>query len=508
MGLLLELGVLAGLAHGVVLLDLLEEVVLVNADGLGQLLEGVALPGGDGGLVAQDVLAGSGLALDEVDDLLGVELLLNSAAHRVPEHAAAVLQAVGRVSAEVGVEDGVGNSAGLVEHLQRLGLDPVCLVEEALAVLVHEHERAVEHGVSLRMQSRGERAVLHDAAGPHAHLVAVARVDARGPVVAADEALHAALAIVVHHLGVAGDVARGQDGGLGGKNLLVAVGGAHDSALDAAALLALNELNGGSLEHVLGALVNGALVKKRGRHEVAGLRRHLEGAHLEDVCVGFLGDDGTARIASVDAVRCAVLVGLVEQPVHGGAGVLEPHGHEGLVSAVATGAVPAILGSNGLDLAAKLGVQARVAGTDHATAAVDLGGLVAHEDLGAVLNGRTCSGATGVAGAEDENLGLDGLDDVGIGDRLRLGRPAGSVERRRGRDGDVGRGGRVGQSGGGTSGERACGGGTGDKVAARNRAIHVHSFRCGGQLQRTESRRGGRAARRFSLVLECPGAAG
>ena len=336
----------------------------------------------------------------------------------------------------------------------------------------------------------------------------VARVNADRGVVVSHNTLHTALAVIAHHFGVAADITRSQNSALGSKDLLVTVVGAHNSTFNAAALLALNELDSRGFEHVLSTLIHGALVKKRRWHEVAGLRRHLEIASTKNMAVRFLGENITLGVSRKKIVSCTILVRLIKQPVHGRTRVAEPLSHKCLIGATSTATNPANLGCDGIELHAELLVQPGVHSTNTTTAAVDLGSLLAYENLGTILYGRACSGAASVAGAKDEDLGLDGLDDVGIGDGLRLGRPAGSVERRRSRGRDVSRSSRVGQSGGGTSSQRACGGGACDKVAARNRAIHVHSFRCVEQLQRTESRRGNRAARRFSLVLECAGAAG
>ena len=272
------------------------------------------------------------------------------------------------------------------------------------------------------MQRIGQRPVLHDAAGPHSHLVAVAGIGALRHVVAAhvhEQRLHVRLA----HLLVARDVARGQHDALGGVELLVGAVGSLDHHAGDFAALVLHQLFGRVPEQELDALVEARLVQQCRRDEVARFFRDGERSCLERVEVGLFGQDGAARIAGVQRVGGAVLVGLVQQPVHGRAGVLEPLGHQRLAVAVAAGAVPAVLRRNGFDLEAQLLVQARVAGAHAAAAPVDRLGLFDDRHLEAFFHGRAGGGDARVARADDDHVHVGGPGDVAFGNGIGLDVP-------------------------------------------------------------------------------------
>ena len=428
-------------AQLVVALDRGDQVLGVHTELLGELLDGVGLVGGDEALVHADLLA---LLLGHVglDGLLVVEL-------------AGPLGAGGHV---VGVEDLVVVAAvlGAVEEVRHRGHLTALLVAEAVAVVLHREEGHVAHGAGAAvevMQDAGGADVLHLGTRPHGHLVAVAGA----AVLLAVDVGHLG-GVVAHHVVVVHEVARGEDDALGGVELHVrAVGLLGDDAGDVAGLV-LNKLAGGRLIEDLEALALGPRADVL--HAVArvvGLGAEVEGEVAHGVVVDVL-DRARPLGGGVDHLGAGLLAE-VPQPLQGLAGVVGPQ-HD-LVMARAVRAVLVDEGGNGCH-AGRVGLV-----LEHGVAGVALAGggvlLLEQGDLGTGLEGRDGGGHTGGTGADDHDVVVIGLGDVGDG--VGLGE-----EGRRGRGvGDAGALGCqccCGVAGDGCDGGQACGalngGATGD----------------------------------------------
>ena len=383
----------------------------------------------------------------------------------------------------------VGDPAGvpdLVPEAQALGLlaDGVhrevvrrALVVEALAGVVHAQERlraeeevAVVAKVAVRVADllvvaqkssvKDERGVhgVHARAGPQQRLDAVAR--ARGEGVEAAQAREVLVLERLVHLLVHRVAARGHHHtGRGVDADVVALGvGGVDAAADAALH---DELHERGLVADLAAL------------EALDVRVHNDGDLGLAVGVGAVGAvaggpfkvPGSLGHVVLELHLEAVLGEQVLVPVDGLAGVVGPDAHEAGVDLAAGVAVEVGDDVDGVDEGALLLLLARVHGADGGAADVVAHAVLLDEErLGAAL-GR-CGRGEVARGArtDDEDLALDGLDAVGVGDGGRLAQPRGgrgTLGGRLGRalSGALGGGGLLGD--GHRCGHRAHGGGAG-----------------------------------------------
>ena len=281
------------------------------------------------------------------------------------------------------------------------------------------------------MQHERERAVLHGAASPQAHLDAVARGVAYRRVLAFQHVVHVLFAVVVHHFRVVMDAARGDDHALlrlEQKDLAVLVGGEHAGDLVAF----LQQLRRRGLEQVGGGLfVLGGVLRVHVQHvrrlEVAALGRPLRrGVGLVELAVRErFGDDGLRRVGAERVGLHAVFGRLVDEPVARLARLVEPQGHQRLVHAAAAAAHPQVLGLGDVHhevLADGFAVglrELRVAQADAAAASLHGFQLFQDDGLQAVVDARCRRRAARVAGAQDDDVGFLHLGRVAFGKRRR-----------------------------------------------------------------------------------------
>ena len=348
---------------------------------------------------------------------------------------------VGRARHVVGVEDlrvpaavlGAPQQAVHEGHGRRL-------VAEAVAVVLDGEEGHVAHGggagVEVVQHLRVVQ-VLDLAARPHDHLVAVTGLVE----LLALEVLEVGQ-VVGAHVHVVLVVARGHDDALAGVELdVVAVLVLADDTADAAAVL--HELLGGRLVVDVHALLLGHA--GQGDHAVAGVvgLRAEERRDVVHLVAVDLDDGALLLVALVNDLRAA-LGGLLDDPLHGLAGVPGP-----VLEHLAVRAVGVLL-----HLERDEGLHAGGVGVLQvdARAGVALGdgrGLLLHErDLGARLAGGEGGGHAGGAGADDDDVivlrvgdlarvdGVGRLEERGRGDlgfkRRALGRLGGLREARGG----------------------------------------------------------------------------
>ena len=157
-----------------------------------------------------------------------------------------------------------------------------------------------------------------------------------------------------------------------------------------------------------------------------------------------------------------------EEPVEGLAGVVGPQVEDALVGTVAALLHELAHGGVAVDLDAQVLLDLAADGAELVGAALPRVGLLDDDDvLGAVLNGGAAGAQTGKGGADDDDVGVDGLLDVGgVNGRggLHEGRRVGGALL-----GLVGQGARHGAGQGGRAGD---GGGAGDERTAR-KVCHV-----------------------------------
>ena len=457
MALLVEVGVLAGLAQLVVMGDGLKGDVSGHVELLDELLDGVgALV--VVGRVLHAFLHGLGVGSR------GVGGRGAHGAEAVPEHAAAELERSGVVSLEVGVENRPGMVGAAIDHdADALALHPGCLVHEALALGVDEEEGAMEHAGGLGVHHRGPGSGLESGADPGGHVVAIADVAQ----IATEARLHLKGdgSELLEVLIVPGDVTRGQDDALGGVVLhVVAIGVLADGTRHDAGLI-LHELNGRHVEHDLGAGLLGCV----GQHVLDGLGITVlvvEVATEKHVVAGSLRVHGGVGANGEHAAH-AVLLSQVEQPVHAALGLAEELANNLLVAAVAASGDPTLHLDGLVEHDTVLVHHAALDGTGaaHAMAVEDVV-LLDQDGVEAVLGSVAGAGAARIAAADDEHVAVDGLGD--LGDRLRLDLPAVLASGRRGL---IGRGNPDHAQCGDSS---ATSGSVLEKVATRDRA-HVQS---------------------------------
>ncbi len=332
MRLLVEVGILAHLAHRVVALDAFQGHVGRHVELGDELLDGLAH------------LVVVGVALDAALDGFGMRRrglgrVGSVGTEAVPEHAAAILEAVGVVGLEVGVENRPGVVVAAVDHdAHALALHPGRLVHKALAFGVKEQERPVVHGGGLRVHHRRPWRVLERGAGPGGHVVAVAGVAQVAAQTHQNLVGNGRIGLDV--LVVVAHVACCQYHALARVVLHVLAVGVLADGTGHRARLVLDELHRGHLEHELGAGRFGLLheqVLDAVGHGVL-LEDGAAVEHVVAVGLGMHGRVGTHRHHDAHLM----LLGHVEQPVHAALGLAEPLAHERLAAAATAGGDPAL----------------------------------------------------------------------------------------------------------------------------------------------------------------------
>ena len=285
------------------------------------------------------------------------------------------------------------------------------------------------------MQHQRERTILHVCTDPQSHLVAVAGGEACGAVLAALHTLDVLVAVVVGHLGILVDAAGGQDDALGGTEqpqlaVTLCEHAGHAAVLHQQLLsLGVEEVGGGVL--VLFCVL-AVLVQDVGGCKVAALGVELMVANVDEhVVVVGLGDDGVGGMCTEGHRHHTELRALVDQPVAGLGGVVEPHGDQSLVHAAAAALDPDVLVLHHVGHVGQLALIHQrldvlgVAQTNTAALAMDgVLGLNDH-DLAAVLHAGAGSGTAGVAGTHDDHLSGHDLHGIGILVLIRVGEEAG-----------------------------------------------------------------------------------
>ena len=222
-------------------------------------------------------------------------------------------------------------------------------------------------------------------------------------------------------------------------------------------------------------------------------------AAVEHVVAVGLGMDGRTR-ADRHHDAHLVLLGHVEQPVHAALGLAEPLADERLAAAVAASGDPALHLERLVDDDAGLvkGARAHGARAAHAVA-VKLVVLLDEDDLGAVLGGVAGAAGARVAAADDEDLGVDRLDDLVGRNGVGLDLPGVLSGKRI----VLGRGGLVGERGGRTQGGHggAAEGGALEEGAAGD-VVHVRPL--SSQCDSNRRCMPWRPCATDSLTLACP----
>ena len=476
-GTLAEVLVDALLGQLVVALDRGAELLHRHAHLLGELLDGVGLNAGVGchGLVEHGLRDVGVAAVGTAGHLVVVN---------VPAHVAVAAVHVLQLVGPLGVEDLPGGLLGQAAELVLEGLATHVLVHEAVAVDVGQQEGVHAQGTAQVVGHRGEGAVLHLGADPHAHALAVTGVRGVAGGVAVGEDAGKARGprhVVGHHVLVAGEVARGEQDGLGGVDLrVVAVDVLADDARDGALVVLADELAGprGELEGYacLDADVVDGLDPRchGGKRDLAVAEDGIE--VVLGVGVVRLGPVRLAHgeVALVHVVGVALVLNDVlalhrcEEPVERLAGVVGPKVEDALVGTVAALLHELAHGGVAVDLDAQVLLDLAADGAELVGAALPGVGLLDDDDvLGAVLNGGAAGAQAGKGGTDDDDVGVDGLLDVGGVDGrggLHEGRRVGGVFL-----GLVGQGARHGAGQGGRAGD---GGGAGDERTAR-KVCHV-----------------------------------
>ena len=486
-GILVEVGVLAGLAQLVVVFNGGHEGVGGQAHLLGELLDGVglhqlaALKGGleAGGL---DLLDGPGHALVALRDLLG-------------GHDARAADGVegGHVVAPVGVEDLDAHVAGLAGALVQVVVVGQALVAEALTLGVDLEEGLRAHPphagrgpVAALAAGHGASALeVHGGVG-HIHLAAGevrgAQTVARRARVAVHHDVAQAVLLVerVHHLRVGRVAAGSQHHALGGVHAdVVAVLVLADDARDLAVLLDELDHRGG-VAHVA-ALGLHAVAHDLGLGDGVVLEVVVQVADrvLLELLVGVGVDVGLKPHAQATVGHESGV------PVHGLAGVLGPLADEGGVGAI--GGVAEKVAGDLLDVHLDAGVLLG-GGADAADVVAHAeahGLLLEHDDVQARLGGRDGAGHAGGAGAHDGEVAVERLSELELIDALgglapHAGGRAVGADLVLGGVGVLGVGGLgglgLGGQGRGDAGQGRGGGGAGNQAAAGDGGGHD---RCG-----------------------------
>ena len=316
------------------------------------------------------------------------------------------------------------------------------LVDEALATGVCQEECVTAKSAAQRVGHGRVGAVLHLGANPHTHLLALANVGgvAGGVHVHPHSRIRAAAAVVLHHVGVAAVITGAHDDTLGSSDLKVrAVHRLGNDAIGAAGRTVGNAVTGQlaspAAEAELGTGGKGSLVvlledAALVGHEGAGGLRIRGRELLGGVKVLGHGEVRTLNGNVVGVVaRCRVVDKIDrlgrgrKEPVKRGARVLSPLVPNALVRTVAH------LLHHGIDSGARVEIHAvfllnlAVIHTE-LTGAVLIGlGLLDDNDLGASLSSGACGAQTSDTAANDNDIGVNGLGDLVVGDGLGGGQP-------------------------------------------------------------------------------------
>ena len=381
---------MAGLGHGEVVVHGGLQAVGIDAQGLGQLGDGLAL---------------GGRLLEELDLLVVVQV----GAH--PRLHGKLVDSLG----VVGAKNLVGHLAGLVHDGHGHAEGARGLVHEALTVLIDHDEGDGAGDVGglgadggVRHGADGGR--LHLATGPHGHLDGAAV--ARG-VVGAGDGIHLR-AELLEHLVVALDGAAGEDDG---ARAHLEVGAVLLEGVEACDLAFLHDelLALGAVADLAALLLDpgGQAVDDRGVDVATGdLQTLARVDRLGEVLVGELVIGGLAVVDEVDVLGVEALREVLENL----AGAVGPHAVVTLVGTHA-GSDHLVL-DHGVDLLGRPGDAdlVRPHGAENAVhAAADAGvlELLQHQDvLHAVLKGARRGHETRVAGAHDGDVDLDRLGDL------------------------------------------------------------------------------------------------
>ena len=347
----------------------------------------------------------------------------------------------------VGVGDGHDRALGLAGHHVGRALGAAgALVAEAQAVLVEHHVARAPGslGAGLAGVHAGVRAHLDVTAGPHAHgdggAVTLKEHGGHGSKLHVAQALGQVTVLVVdvaQHVGVAGEVAAGEDDALRGGQARVGVVGAveHDHGADAAVGVLLQVL-GVRGEEPLGAVVLGV-----------GLHRghDLVPAPLRQRHVGVAEDDGAQVVLVAGGVHDDALVGraaghvhlvlvhvvlaqLVDDVLQELAGVLHVGLDEALVGAALVAAVDLAQEVLGVDLGRAVGEGPGVVDGAHLAADVHVGVLLLglHHGHGQAVLGTVLGGpGAGLAAAHDHDVVGAAVGDLVLGHGLGSGLPGG-----------------------------------------------------------------------------------
>ncbi len=385
----------------------------LHAHVLKELLEGVG---------AVEVLAAGVVALgarpycrlhvlaDIVDRVLAPVLERQMAGNLVEQHGLPV-------GVPHAVDDGARLAGGGAAREQGAA---VRLVAEALAVLVEPDglgtlERAQrERRVAAHVAARADLDLGADAHG-HRDARAVAAAHGRAVGVLAQRVVLGADGVV--HLGVAADVTAGQDDRVGVDLHVGAVILLADDAGDLGTVLVVHQAYSLGLIAELRAGLLGNVLRAG-----EGLRQTHRAAEVGRADVG--GEDALAVVVAVhdrpveadDALL--LLVGeVVDEPVEGLARTIGEVAHErglgaaGAVDLVLVYELGLVVAGHAVDVHLPRGVEvADVVAEDHESI---LRLRVDDDNLRAELGGLAGAGSPGVAGAADNNLGVDRLGDVG-----------------------------------------------------------------------------------------------
>ena len=438
LGRLAKVGVDAGLAQLVVTLDVRHKVglgSLVKPQLVGQLLDGVCdgvaallhhLTRGNSVLADGHAIAVKrGVILDDVvNRAVGAVHLADLIGIVVVENLNAVL-------------------TGLAIELRGELLAGNILVYEALTTGVCQEECIAAEGAAQRVGHGGVGAVLHLGADPHTHLLALANVGgvAGGVHVHPHSGIRAAAAVVLHHVGVAAVITGAHDDALGSRDF--EVGAVHrlgNDAISAAGRTVGNtvtsqlaspaaeaELGTGGKGSLVVLLEDAALVghegagglRIRGRELLGGveLLGHGEVRTLDGNVVGVV-----ARRRIVDKIDR--LGRGREEPVERRARILGPLVPKALVRTVAH------LLHHGIDSGARVEIHTvflldlAVVHTELARTVLIGLGLLDDDDLGASLGSSASSAQAGNTAANDNDVSIDSLGNLIVGDRLGSGQPA------------------------------------------------------------------------------------
>ena len=346
---------------------------------------------------------------------------------------------VGQAIAPVDIDNVKAGLLRLAQHLVMLLPDADVLVVETLAVLVHAQGHGAADACLARAHARiAER--VHLGADPDGHELAVANGALDGAGVDGEHGLPGGLGAtnelvvlvhvrredLAHDLGARAELAeaaRGENDALGGVYLRVSARLVHaDGAHNGARLVGQELLSGGGEEELDTLFLGLCLVELAELHPRRGLELlervflEVDAAQegLELVLRGVMLLEG--RVVVEGHVLFDEVVGHGAVPVERLARMIGPQADKWHVHAAVAAALVLVHDGGRVYLDAE--VESEGAVYDAASEAVDLnlGILLQHDDLGAGLCRRTGRAQTSEACADDENVAVLGLGDVGLGD--------------------------------------------------------------------------------------------